>query len=52
MKISALFYQNPAGYLTTLILLVFSAVSFAVNNNTAYVFLVAFVFAFAFVRDA
>lgn len=46
MKISALFYQNPAGYLTTLILLVFSAVSFAVNNNTAYVFLVAFVFAF------
>ncbi len=44
MKISALFYQNPAGYLTSLLLLVFCAVSFAVNNNTAYIFLVAFIF--------
>ena len=44
MKILALFYQNPAGYLASLLLLVFSAVSFAVNNNTAWIFLVAFVF--------
>lgn len=44
MKILALFYQNPAGYLTSLLLLVFSAVSFAINNNTALIFLVAFVF--------
>lgn len=44
MKILALFYQNPAGYLTSLLLLVFSAVSFAINNNTAWIFLVAFVF--------
>lgn len=44
MKILALFYQNPAGYLTTLLLLVFSVVSFAINNNTALIFLVAFIF--------
>ncbi len=44
MKIMALFYQNPAGYLTSLLLLVFSVVSFAINNNTALIFLVAFVF--------
>jgi c-di-AMP phosphodiesterase-like protein len=44
MKLLALFYQNPAGYLTSFMLLVFSAVSFAINNNTALVFLVAFVF--------
>ncbi len=44
MKILALFYQNPAGYLTSLLLLVFSAVSFAINNNTALIFLVAFIF--------
>ena len=44
MKITALFFKNPAGYLTALILLVFCAVSFAVNNNTAYIFLVAFIF--------
>lgn len=44
MKILALFYQNPAGYLTSLLLLVFSAVGFAINNNTAMIFLVAFVF--------
>ncbi len=44
MKITALFYQNPAGYLTSLLLLVFSVVSFAINNNTAYIFLVLFVF--------
>ena len=44
MKILALFYQNPAGYLTSLLLLIFSAVSFAINNNTAWIFLVAFVF--------
>lgn len=44
MKILALLYQNPAGYLTSLLLLVFSAVSFAINNNTALIFLVSFVF--------
>ena len=44
MKILALFYQNPAGYLTTLLLLVFSVVSFAINNNTALIFLGAFIF--------
>ncbi|MBQ7115995.1 MAG: DHH family phosphoesterase [Clostridia bacterium] len=44
MKILALFYQNPAGYLAALLLLVFSAVSFAINNNTAWIFLVAFAF--------
>ncbi len=44
MKILALFYQNPAGYLTSLLLLVFAVVSFAVNNNTALIFLVTFVF--------
>ena len=44
MKILALFYQNPAGYLTSLLLLMFSVVSFAINNNTALIFLVAFVF--------
>ena len=44
MKILALFYQNPAGYLTSLLLLVFSVVSFAINNNTALIFLVAFIF--------
>ncbi len=44
MKISALFYQNPAGYLTSLLLLVFSVVSFVINNNTAYIFLVLFIF--------
>ncbi len=44
MKFLALFYQNPAGYLTSLLLLVFSVVSFAINNNTALIFLVAFVF--------
>ncbi len=44
MKILALFYQNPAGYLTSLLLLVFSLVSFAINNNTALIFLAAFVF--------
>ena len=47
MKLTALFYQNPAGYLTSLLLLVFSAVSFAINNNTAYIFLVLFVFVLA-----
>lgn len=44
MKILALFYQNPAGYLTSLLLLVFSVVSFAINNNTAWIFLLAFAF--------
>jgi len=44
MKLLALFYQNPTGYLTSLLLLVFSVVGFAVNNNTAFIFLVAFVF--------
>lgn len=44
MKLTALFYQNPAGYFTSFLLLVFSAVSFAINNNTAFVFLVLFVF--------
>lgn len=44
MKILALFYQNPAGYLASLLLLVFSAVSFVINNNTAWIFLVAFAF--------
>ncbi len=44
MKILALFYQNPAGYLTSLLLLVFSIVSFAINNNTALIFLVTFIF--------
>lgn len=44
MKLLALFYQNPAGYLTSFMLLVFSAVSFAISNNTALIFLVAFVF--------
>ena len=47
MKVLALFYQNPAGYLTALLLLVFSAVSFAINNNTAFIFLVAFIFVFS-----
>ena len=46
MKILALFYQNPAGYLTSLLLLVFSVVSFAINNNTALIFLIAFIFVF------
>ena len=44
MKISALFYQNPAGYLTSLLLLVFSAFGFGINKNTGIIFLVAFVF--------
>ena len=44
MKFLALFYQNPAGYLTSLLLLVFSAVSFAINNNTALIFLISFIF--------
>ncbi len=47
MKFLALFYQNPAGYLTSLILLVFSVISFAINNNTAFIFLVSFVFVLA-----
>ncbi len=47
MKILALFYQNPAGYLASLLLLVFSAVSFAINNNTALIFLLAFIFVFS-----
>lgn len=47
MKLLALFYQNPAGYLASLLLLVFSAVSFAFDNNTALIFLVAFVFVLA-----
>lgn len=47
MKLTALFYQNPAGYLTSILLLVFSAVSFAINNNTALIFLLAFVFVFS-----
>ncbi len=47
MKLKALFYQNPAGYLTSLLLLVFSVVSFAINNNTALIFLVLFVFVLA-----
>ena len=44
MKISALFYQNPAGYLTSALLLVFSVFGFAVNKNSGLIFLVAFVF--------
>ncbi len=44
MKFLALFYQNPAGYLTSLLLFVFSVVSFAINNNTALIFLIAFLF--------
>lgn len=47
MKITALFYQNPAGYLTSLLLLVFSLVSFLIDNNTALIFLVAFIFVLA-----
>ncbi len=47
MKIIAMFYQNPAGYLTSLLLLVFSVASFAINNNTAYIFLLLFIFVFA-----
>lgn len=47
MKITALFYQNPAGYLTSLLLLVFSLVSFLIDNNTAFIFLVAFIFVLA-----
>ena len=44
MKFTALFYQNPAGYLTSVLLLVFSVVSFAINNNTAFIFLLLFAF--------
>ncbi len=47
MKLTALFYQNPAGYLTSVLLLVFSVVSFAFNNNTALIFLLAFLFVFS-----
>ncbi len=47
MKLTALFYQNPAGYLTSLLLLVFSVVSFTINNNIALIFLVIFVFVLA-----
>ncbi len=46
MKLMALFYQNPAGYLTSLFLIVFSVVGFAVNNDTAPIFLIASVFVF------
>ena len=47
MKILALFYQNPAGYLASLLLLAFSGVSLAVNKNTALIFLIAFIFVLA-----
>lgn len=47
MKIKALFYQNPTGFLSALLLLVFAVVGFTVNNDTAYIFLIAFVFVLA-----
>ncbi len=46
MKITALFYQNPAGYLTSFLFLVFSLVSFLIDNDTAYIFLLVFIFVF------
>ena len=47
MKFLALFYQNPAGYMASVLLLVFSAVSFALDNNTAFIFLISAIFILA-----
>ena len=45
MKLLALFYQNPAGYLTSVLLLIASIVSFTIGNkDTAYIFLFACIF--------
>ncbi|MGN0525938.1 MAG: DHH family phosphoesterase [Acutalibacteraceae bacterium] len=41
MKIKAMFYQNPSGYLAALLLLAFSGISYALDNKTAYLFLIA-----------
>ena len=44
MKIQALFYQNPAGILAALLLLIFSVFGFMSDNNWAAVaFFAAFV---------
>ncbi len=42
MKFLALFYQNPAGFLCSAVLLVFSVCSFFFEKSAAYVFLAAF----------
>ncbi len=42
MKCLALFYQNPAGFLCSAVLLVFSICSFVLDKSVAYIFLAAF----------
>lgn len=42
MKAVALFYQNPAGFIAAVLLLVFSIVGFVFNAETGFVFLGAF----------
>lgn len=43
MKIMAMFFQNPAGFLAALLLLIFSAIGFAIDSKTAFLFLTAFI---------
>ncbi len=43
MRLTALFYQNPAGFLATVLLFVFSVIGFTIDSKSAYIFLVAFV---------
>ncbi|MBE6795061.1 MAG: hypothetical protein E7533_00590 [Ruminococcaceae bacterium] len=47
MKLVALFYQNPGGFLCSVILLIFSAYGFAFNKKAAFIFFAAFVVVFA-----
>ena len=44
MKLLAHFYQNPAGFLCSAVLLVFSVVSFFLNREASYIFIGAFIF--------
>ena len=46
MKFIALFYQNPAGFFTALLLAIFTVAGFIHNENTGYIFLCAFILVF------
>ena len=41
MRFKTIFYQNPSGYLASLLLLVFSCVSYTFSSKTAFMFLFA-----------
>lgn len=41
MKFKTIFYQNPSGYLASLLLFVFSCVSYTFSSKTAFMFLFA-----------